>query len=446
MPNSHQPPEQMPHLAAGLVALVLSIVVMAAGGFFARSLEIRSIRAIAASQAIIERNGKMGPVKNQGTALQQAALETDGLLPIYGSSELNVQAPYNRPFHATNLFRNLPTGFTVFPVGKAATTSLVILQKLAAVGPYLRGRKVVLSLSPFWFFEWLTARPDGYAGNFSALHAGELIFDNHLTFPLRQDVAARMLAYPETVANRPLLKFALENMVDDSVVSLACYEAVRPLGFLQNLILHNLDHWRVIHYLWQHPEATSTPPVPEPGQEVDWRALHDQASTIYREYSNNNEFGFDNDKWNRELRQQLERQRNTRSDGGFLHTLEVTQEWGDLALLLREMTELGAQPLVMSMPMHGPWYDRCGITSTARRAYYQKLREVCNRYHTPVVDFADHDDDRTFCHDDMGHLAPNGLVYYSQIFDDFFHDALPRQCNLHGMGRVPLLQGREEKP
>ena len=98
------------------------------------------------------------------------------MLLVYGSSELNLQAAYNRPFHATNLFRDRPTGFTVFPVGKAGTTCLIMLQKLAALGPDIRGKKVAISLSPFWFFERLDLRPDAYAGNVSDLHAGELAF------------------------------------------------------------------------------------------------------------------------------------------------------------------------------------------------------------------------------------------------------------------------------
>ena len=91
---------------------------MAAFGLYSRSLERRSILAIAADQAMIERDGKLAPVKNQGSALQQAAVETTGLLPLYGSSELVLNLAYARPFHPTNLFRDQPTGFAVFPVGK----------------------------------------------------------------------------------------------------------------------------------------------------------------------------------------------------------------------------------------------------------------------------------------------------------------------------------------
>ena len=54
----------------------------------------------------------------------------------------------------------------------------------------------------------------------------------------------------------------------------------------------------------------------------------------------------------------------------------------------------------------------------------------CARYHAPVVDFADHDADQSFCHDTMGHLAPSGLVYYNQVFDGFFHDAIALQSEL----------------
>ncbi len=436
MDGQNQPLEQTPHLAPALTAVILGVVVLAAFGFYARSLEYRSITALAADEAIIERDGKLSPVKNQGTALQQAALDTDCLLPIYGSSELDLQAPYDRPFQATNLFRDYPTGFTIFPVGKAETTCLIILQKLAAVGPALKGRKVAVSVSPFWFFKRPAARTDGYAGNFSPLHAGELAFNTGLSLQLRQDAARRMLQYPDTVANRPLLRFALESLADGSPLSLTCYDAVRPLGIVHNAILRYLDHWSVVIYLWTHPETTSTPVSPRSGQQLDWPMLHEQADATYRAHSNSNEFGLDNEQWDRRLRREMVRLRNTLSDAIFLHRLERNQEWVDLELVLRELTELGAQPLLLSMPIHGGWYDRLGVTVTGRGAYYQKLRGMCARYHIGVVDFADHDADQSFCLDSMGHLAPSGLLYYNQVLDGFFHDAIPHQFELPALASI----------
>jgi poly-D-alanine transfer protein DltD len=241
-----------------------------------------------------------------------------------------------------------------------------------------------------------------------------------------------MLQYPETVANRPLLKFALENLADGSSLSLACYDAVLPLGIVQNAILCYQDHWSVVRYLWTHPETTSSANSPRVGGQgqLDWQMLHREADASYGAHSNNNEFGLDNQIWERELRQETLRQSHTRSDKAFLRTLQSNLEWVDLELLLRELTEFGARTLIVSMPIHGGWYDQCGVTYAARRAYYQKLREFSARYHTAVVDFADHDADRSFCRDVMGHPAPSGLVYYNQVLDDFFHDAIPSQSEL----------------
>jgi D-alanine transfer protein len=435
MHGENQPPAQTPHLAPALTAVILVVVALAAFGIYARSLERRSIKALAADQAIIDRDGKLSPLLSQGSALQQAALETAGLLPIYGSSELNLQVPYTRPFHPTNLFHDYPTGFTIFPVGKAETTCLIILQKLAALGPALEGRKLAVSLSPFWFYKRPGARSDSYAGNFSPLHAGELAFNTRLSLPLRQDAARRMLKFPATLANRAVLRFALENLADGSPLGLACYAAVLPLGITHNEILRYQDHWNAVSYLWTHPpERISSPNSARSGQQIDWPILYQQADVAYRPHCSNNELGLDNQTWDHRLRQEMLRQRNSQSDETFLRTLERNMEWADLELLLRELTEIGAQPLLLSMPIHGGWYDQCGVTYAARMAYYQKLRAISARYHIAVLDFADHDSDQSFCHDHMGHLAPSGLVHYGQVLDGFFHDSTPRQCELPGRG------------
>jgi D-alanine transfer protein len=434
--------EQTPHLAAALTAAILGVASLVAFGCYARSLEYRSITALATREVITQAGGRLPPLKNQGSALQQAALESDCLLPVYGSSELSLWGTYNRPFHATTLFRTFPTGFTIFPVGKAENSCLNNLQKLCAVGPALAGRKVVVSLSPPWFFERPTARADGYAGNFSALHAGELAFNTHLTIRLRQAAARRMLEYPATLANRPLLRFALENLVGGTPFNLACYDAVLPLGILHNAILRYQDHWSVVTCLWTHPMAGSPRVAPASAEPLDWPALLRQADAAYPAHSSNNEFGMDNRTWDRHVRLELPRRRNAWSDDAFLCALETSREWVDLELLLRALTELGARPLLLSSPLHGAWYEQWGITYTGRTAYYQKLRELGARYHAAVVDFADHDADKAFCQDNMAHLAPRGWVYYSQALDGFFHDAAPRLSQLPARASAPAAVAR----
>ena len=76
MPGHDQPSEQTPHLAPALTAVILGVVVLAALGAYARSLEARSIAALAADEAIIDPDGDLYRLKNQGTALQRAAFES----------------------------------------------------------------------------------------------------------------------------------------------------------------------------------------------------------------------------------------------------------------------------------------------------------------------------------------------------------------------------------
>ncbi len=430
MQGHNLPGEPTPHLAPALTAVVLCVVGLAVLGCYGRSLERRSIAALAADEAVIDPYGALYRIKNQGTALQVVAFETDSLLPLYGSSELDLIERYNRPFHVTSLFRDRPTGFRVFPVGRAATSCLIMQQKLAAIGPALRGRKVAVSVTPHFFFENQMAWAGGYAGNFSDLHAGELAFSTRLSLGLKQDAARRMLQYPDTLANRPLLRFALENLADGSPLGLACYDAVLPLGLLHNAILRSQDHWNVVCYLWRHP-ARKPPSIPtRGGRPLDWPEWHRRAEATYRPLSDNNAFGLDNKRWRRKLREETLRQRNTWSDEDFLVALQQHQEWADLELLLRVLGECGSRPLLLSMPIHGGWYDQRGVSSSARRVYYQKLREIAERHRATVVDFADHDADRSFCFDYKGHLGPRGWVHYGQVLDGFYHDAVPPLCEL----------------
>jgi poly-D-alanine transfer protein DltD len=191
-----------PHLLPAGIALGLGAALLFGWWCYARRVEAERIHALAAP-AFLER------VPDRA-ALQREALRHDDLLPIYGSSEVLLVDPH----HATVLFRDYPTGFTVFPVGGRGCCSLLHLQKLASAGRMLRGKKVVVSFTAETFFLDPTVGPERYAGNFSPVHAGELAFSLDLSYEVKQHIARRMLHYPETLEQDPLLRFAVEKLAD----------------------------------------------------------------------------------------------------------------------------------------------------------------------------------------------------------------------------------------
>ncbi len=246
-----------------------------------------------------------------------------------------------------------------------------------------------------------------------------------MSLELRRDAARRMLQYPATLADRPLLKFALENLADGSPLALAGYDAALPLGMLNNAILRYQDHWNVVRYLWTHPAPKVAANPPADARRMDWTAWEQKARDTYKAQSNTNDLGLDNKRWRLFFRKELELATGTRTDEEFLRSLRDHQEWVDLELLLRTLDECGARPMLLSMPMHGGWFDRLGVSYAARTAYYRKLREAADRHGAPLVDFAEYDGDQTFCFDYRGHLSPNGWIHYNRAFDDFYHDTLP---------------------
>ena len=278
----------------------------------------------------------------------------------------------------------------------------------------------MISLSPSWFFAREMVAMPSYLGNFSPLHASELAFSTALTFDLKHDAARRMLEYSQTLEGHPLLRFTLHRLADGAPLSRIIYYTLLPLGKLQNLVFGLQDHWETLKYV--RSQSGLNPDVARQRTVLDWRALLANADQAARQERDNNPFGLDNRKWAGELHERVAWQKNTHTDAGFLGMLQRAREWTDFDLMLRGLLELGARPLILSMPVDGLQYDYLGISTQARRAYDEKLREAVKPYGVRLIDFADHEYDPYFLIDWEEHLSVEGWMYYAKAMDAFYHD------------------------
>ncbi len=396
------------HVLAAVLAGCLLGGGLTGATWYVRMLESRSIHALAPM---------MFALKNQGTELQAEAFRHADLLVVYGSSELEQPNRY----HASNLFRDYPTGFTVFPVGRGATTSLVMLQDLAAVGSELQGKKVVISVSPPWF-QLHDRTPNFYAANHSALHLSALVFSTDLSFETKQAAMRQLLQSPTLFASDPLVDFSAHRLVEDGPLSRAQYLVTLPLGKLKHAVMEVQDRWATYAFLQARPHPDAG--VPPPAADINWPSLIQTADAEQQNQASNNEFGFDNTVWVEKYARLVAERHQQFSDSGFVDNLQHTAEFTDLDILLRGLSELGAQPLVLSQPLPGAYYDYVGVSVVARAQYYARLREVAAAYDVPVVDFADHDDDKYFVTDPNSHLSRKGWTYYDRALDAFYHGNL----------------------
>lgn len=382
------------HLHAAGAALALGGLLIATLFGAALHLEHRYFDALAQ---------KSFELKDQGLALQKEAFARPDVLPLYGSSEL-VKPISDK---ASIFFKRYPTDFTVSPVGKQGATSLIIAEKLAAIGAPLRGRRVAVSLSPSFFLAH-EVRSSGYTGNFSTMQAGECIFGSELSPELRREYARRMSQFPGTLRSHALLSFAIQRLVAGTPCDRLLYDIAVPFGRAVNAIVRLQDHLATGTFIVRHLGQLKAPP--HRGSELDWEHLVErwtQRSTPFRP---------------RHEDQVLKQQKLFPGDADFVARLERSAEWADLDLLIRTLRELGAKPLILGIPMNGLYFDGVGISASARRRYYEMLEALAAREHVAVLDFREHELDARFFADTHDHLSPKGWIYFDQALDAFYHD------------------------
>ncbi|HSS18377.1 MAG TPA: D-alanyl-lipoteichoic acid biosynthesis protein DltD [Candidatus Dormibacteraeota bacterium] len=389
----------MPHLFSGLVASSLATAVLFAGRMVAIHLEHTTLPSTAP---------ELFPLKNQGLAFQRAAVHTPNVLPLYGTSELITPSV---PERASLFFRSAPTGFQVSPIGGGGANLLVMLQKVGALGSDLRGKKLVISLSPGWFLKVKSGRK-GYEANFSPMAASKMIFGTGLDFELKRDLASRMLECPSTLEGRPVLKFALRRLASGRWLDRIVFCALWPAGKLQTVLMALQDHFAALNYI-----RDQIKPAPRPHPQVlDWSKLIAKASETKSPDAGNVKKALTFDApvvWGSR-------------DTAFRSNMNASSGWKDLELLLRTLARVHARALILSMPISGNFYDHAGISRSAREDYYTKLRALVQRYHFPLVEFKGHDEDPAFLIRHESHLTAKGWMYYNRVLDDFFHGRMPR--------------------
>jgi D-alanine transfer protein len=389
-----------PHLFSGLIACCLVAAALVGTEIVAAYLERATILSTAP---------ELFSLKNQGLAFQRAAARAPNVLLLYGSSELTaVQVPER----AHIFFRTAPTGFQVSPVGKGGANSLIMLQKVAALGSDLRGKKVAISLSPGWLLTPGSWWVEWYRGNFSLMAANEMTFGTALDFELKRDIASRMLKFPGTLKSSPFLEFALKLLASDRWTDRVLFCALWPVGKAQTIVLELQDHFAALNYL-----RLKIKPAPTLRLEtLDWPKLIAQV-------------GGDKtaDAYKAAIASTLKEEADCGyGDEKFRNDMDAAPGWINLELLLRTLASVHAQPLLLSMPIPGDFFDQKGISRSAREGYYVKLRALVQSYHFPLVEFEAHDEDRAFLYLHKSHLTSKGWIYYDHALDDFYHGRLPR--------------------
>lgn len=346
----------------------------------------------------------------QGSLLQQKAVDTPGVFPIYGSSEMSMI----NDFHPAKVLTP-ETGVTPFLIGRGGTQTIINLLNLASLED-LKGKKVAIFISPQWFGPGGISQST-FEANFSALHAYEILFSPDLSPNLKRQIAERILNFPGAFKDYPYLKKLLEDEVNPNfktevnqivnwLPARMEYSALELQDFYKmRSQIKNLTDDKVAKYSTKE----ANPPA------IDWDKLREEAKAEGIKSTDNNPFRMDNTFYTQYLLPKLK----GKNDDDKNDLLSTSPEYDDLKLLMQVLKQKGADPLFVIIPMNGRWYDYCGLDSSRRAQCYQELATLIQEEGYSLADFSSHEYEDYFLKD-LWHLAWKGWVDVDQKLYEFY--------------------------
>jgi D-alanine transfer protein len=409
-------------ITAALLAIVLAGVVGASAQYLARDLAARRAFEAAATP---------NAIKSKTLTLARAAADDDRLLPIYGSSELYCCGD---PFRPTQLFASEPAGFEAFAIGRPGGSNLLFTEMFGALGRSLAGRKVVVVDSPNWFSARAARDAGAYGTNFSREIAERFVFTAPLSMSLKRAVARRMLAYPQTLEDDAVLRLAVGALAHPTPLHRAIYTALVPIGRVETWLDESWDAVATLAFFGRHDwrRTRTSPPAT-----LDWDALAARATTIAEKRDTTNPFGFPDDVFEAMMTRKhkvrldaalaMYRAGSSNRDGAlippatdWMDRVAHSTQWTDLRLAVAVLHELGADPLVLSVPLPGFFDDHTPLSSPVRASYYDHWERTADHLGAPWLDFRAADEDRYFVTDPGGHLSPRGWIFADRALELFW--------------------------
>lgn len=324
---------------------------------------------------------------------------------ILGSSELYSRDEIGFPSY---LFGNQNSDFKTVLMGQGYMQSLHQAIVVGANSDVIKNGKTAIIMSPQWFSK-SGLQSEQYASRFSEISYFNMLQNKDLSIETKKKITKR-------------LKFLLKSS-PQQLSRINEYEATylmnkkKPLSdikcklFFDLLVLKN--RLSLIETINKY--SYDQPPIIKK-EEIDFGNLILKAEQAGINSTQNNDFGIENDYFNKYVKPNLEKSKNNSK----YNTLDVSPEYDDFCLFLEVCEELNIEPLVILVPLNGVWSDYTGLSKDQRNKYYSNIRKICKDKNVEVADFSDKEYEKYFFKDIM-HVGWKGWVYIDEAIYKFYN-------------------------
>lgn len=330
--------------------------------------------------------------KSESVDFTTTNMSDDGIL-TFGTSELYISSPLVNQC-PQKVFGESVSGVDMTYVGEAFDQSLWQAIAAGAYASASKNRKVVLMLSPQWFFKG-NGQQSKFSSKFSyQLYKGFLENDS-----ISDDTKAYVRQRLETLGVDGTQIAAANDDTFVDAINDAAYQ------FSNDLRIRS----KIDALVKGSPKNSLVRSAGEPTGEPDWDALLSDAQAQGEQSCTNNDYGIHDAYWDKNSQYKSEQNQD------FVH---ADDEWADFQCFLKVCKEADLEPLVVILPMHGGWYDEMGVTSDIRAQFYDQARSLCDEAGVAYADFSSCEYEKYFLCDTV-HPGWIGWVRIEHAVYDF---------------------------
>lgn len=327
----------------------------------------------------------------KGRTIQSVMFNDNKYYPIFGSSELEKLDP----FHPMHVFKQLNVGKTPFLIGTGGSTDLIHAINIGSRIGEIKDKKFAIIISPQWFTK-TGIEDNNFSARYSQLQLDYFLNNPNVPDKLKRRMSTRLLDFTMTKKDPLVRSYAYNQpkIVDE--------EATITDSLYSNLLEKN-DIVKS-KMMTPHNRFRKVDQVDLKGQ--DWYQIRETAVEYGSKQATNNPYFMRNKYWNMI---QHHKKKLYRPDEFYVDS----KEFEDFQLLLDVLKASKADPLIISIPANGKWYDHIGIDSKKRWKVYDKIHAMVDKEGFDFYDATNKEYEPYFLSDAV-HIGWKGWAYIDE--------------------------------
>lgn len=330
-----------------------------------------------------------------------------GDIILLGSSELDST---EIPQHARNFFPNSELNCDIVLTGRAYCQSLTNSVKIGALSENFRGKKIVLLVSPPWFYSQ-EIDASGYCSNFSEIQFYKFMNNSDISADIKKYACERTCKLTKNESSLNEIRM-YSYLYSKNEFSKFCLNFLKPYYFVREKFIELKDKHMALKAINKFKDK----PL-QKVKNINWRAEEIKAQKMGEENCTNNSLYIMNDLYTNYVKPIWDSE-NTKKSFENINLLN-SNELSDFEMFLKLCKDCNVDVYVMFTPVNGFYHDHFGLNRQKRATFYDEAETLASKYGFDYLDMREKEYEPYFMKDSQ-HLGWKGWLYINEKITEYF--------------------------